>query len=610
MTTSPEGHVPAWWEEHPFWAAALLVALVAIAASITGLWNGFAYDDQLVIRENPLVRTLHSPLRYFGESYWGPVAGHPSLYRPVIVLAWALEWAAGGGAPWLFHAVNILLYAAVAVSLLFFLRQLVGDGAAAVGALLFAAHPLHVEAVANVVGQSELVVASLLLSGVALYAHDRRQGALRSRTMGWIVAGFVLGLFTKEHAIVLPALLLCVEWAGRRSGFAPQPDAWVTARRLVLLLGLIAVVYLTWRAQLLGEVTGDLPHFSMLNRTAGERALIMLGIVPEIVRLLIFPARLYADYAPAQVAVLPSPAPGHLPGLLMLLAVLALLVIAWRRRTALPLLAAAWFAVTFAPTSNLFFPIGVILAERTLFLPSVAVAVLAAWGASRSAAWPSSSRSVAVALVVAATLFGSIHSAIRTRVWADNPTLFSTLAVEAPTNFRGQMAVAEFNSRGGRWSVADSLYRRALTLYPEHVPARLAYVRDLQVHGYFDPALEQARIALALDPDNPSALVSVALTMLFRQRFHDARANLLRAAGFESGSPVVAMLRQVADSMLVATDSVDSRNRFAREGRKAEPWSEPLAVRVTPELRKRLDALQPDSRSAIVPRESDSAGNP
>jgi hypothetical protein len=49
----------------------------------------------------------------------------------------------------------------------------------------------------------------------------------------------------------------------------------------------------------------------------------------------------------------------------------------------------------------------------------------------------------------------------------------------------------------------------------------------------------------------------------------------------------------------VVTDSVDARNRFAREGRAADAWTQPLEVRVTPDLRKRLDALQPDSRSAI-----------
>lgn len=581
------------------WLAAALVALVAVASSVTGLWNGFAYDDNLLILENPRVRTLQAPLAYFRESYWGPVAGSASLYRPVAVLGWALQWAIGGGAPWVFHAVNVVLYAAVAVSLLFFLRQVVGHGAAAVGALAFAAHPLHVEAVANVVGQSELIVASLLLSGVALYARDRRVGALRLQTIGWIVAGFVLGLFTKEHAIVLPALLVCVEWAGRRSGFAVAGDAWQTTRRLVLGLGLIAAIYLAWRAQVLGAVTGDLPHWSMRDRSLGERALIMLGVLPHIVRLLLFPAQLYADYAPAHVAVLPSPAPGHLPGLALLAMIVTGLLLAWRRGWALPLLAAAWFAVTYAPTSNIPFPIGVILAERTLFLPSVAVAMLLAWGAGRAATWQTGTRALATSLLSAAVLFGSVHSAIRTRVWKDNPTLFSTLAVEAPTNFRGQMALAEYNSRGGRWRTADSLYQVAVGLYPEHAMARLAYVKDLQVHGEFGAALEQARRALEVEPDNPSALVSEALSLLHFQRFSDARSRLLAAAGFGASSPVISLLRGVTDSMLAVTDSVDSRNRFVREGRSAAAWSVPLAVHVTPELRRRLDALQPDSRSAM-----------
>lgn len=591
--------IPAWWDEHPVWMAALLVACVAVASSFTGLWNGFAYDDNLLIRENPRVRTVLSPIIYFTESYWGPVADSASLYRPVAVLGWALQWSVADGAPWVFHAVNILLYAVVSVSLLYFLRQLVGPGAAAVGAVVFAAHPLHVEAVANVVGQSELIVASLLLSGVALYARDRRLGALRLRTVGWILAGFLLGLFTKEHAIVLPALLVCVEWAGRGSGFAPIADAWQTTRRLVLILGLIAVTYLAWRAQVLGAVTGDLPHWAVRDRSVGERTLIMLGVLPHIVRLFVFPARLYADYAPAHVAVLPEPALGHVPGLLLLSLAVAGVVLAWRRGWALPVMAAAWFIVTFSPTSNIPFPIGVILAERTLFLPSVAVAVFVAWGSSRAAAWPALYRAWAVSLLLSAVIFGAIHSAVRTRVWTDNPTLFSTLAVEAPTNFRGQMALAGYNSSGGRWAVADSLYRVAVSLYPEHAMARLSYVKDLQGHGEFGAALVQARHALETEPDNPAALVSEALSLLHFQRFREARSRLVAAAGFDGKSPVVVMLRTVVDSMLAATDSVDARNRFVREGRNFDPWTVPLAVRVTPELRRRLNALQPDSRSAI-----------
>ncbi len=599
----PDGQVPAWWDQHPLRLAVLAVAVVAIAASFTGLWNGFAYDDVLLIKENPAVRFLRGPLAFFKESYWGPVANSPSLYRPVIVLGWAWQWAIGGGAAWIFHAVNIVLYACTSVALLVFLRQMVPHGGALLGALLFAAHPVHVEAVANVVGQSELLVATLTLSGLALYASDRDTGRVRARTVAWMVAGFVFGLFTKEHAIVLPALLIGVEWSGARIRFASHPLAWQDARRLALLLGLIAAIYLAWRAQILGAVTGDLPHWAMHDRTMLERVAIMTALVPEFVRLLLFPAKLYSDYAPGLIPVLPEFGLRHLPGVLILASVVAGVVVALKRGVGLPVLAALWFAVTFAPTSNVLFPIGVIMAERTLFLPSVAVVILFAWLTTEAAQWPAARRGVMSSLVIAAVIFGTIHSAIRTRVWTDNPTLFSTLAVEAPTNFRGLMAVGELLSFGGRWQAADSVYGLAMQHYPEHVPARLAYVRELQVHGEYDRALEQVSIARAMDPTSSQAMASEVLCLLHFQRFSEARIELLDASAAGWGSPLITRLRVVVDSMLAVTDSVDARNRLVREGRPFGKYTEPLQVKVNPDFRRRLippGGVQPAARSAMT----------
>jgi len=287
--------------------------------------------------------------------------------------------------------------------------------------------------------------------------------------------------------------------------------------------------------------------------------------------------------------------------------------VAWRRGHGLPVLAALWFAVTFAPTSNVLFPIGVIMAERTLFLPSVALVVLFAWGTNEAAQWTSVRRGLVSAFAIAGVLFGTLHSGVRTRVWADNPTLFSTLAVEAPTNFRGLMAVGELKSAGGRWAEADSLYQLALAYYPDHVPARLAYVRELQVHGEFGRALEQVRIARLQDPASSAALVSEVLSLLHFQRFTESRANLLDAAAAGWGSPIVSRLRVVTDSMLAATDSVDARNRLVREGLSYAKWSEPLQVKVAPDLRRRLippGGVQPDSRSATQPVDPPSVVTP
>src|SRR5690606_11869965 len=122
--------------------------------------------------------------------------------------------------------------------------------------------------------------------------------------------------------------------------------------------------------------TGDEPHWGIKFLSAGERATVMLALVPEFVRLFLWPARLYSDYSPQHTPILPEFGRAHLPGLLLLIGIIAA-AFAALRRTPLVTFAVAWLAVTMLAISNLLFPIGVLLAERTLFLPSVAVALVA-----------------------------------------------------------------------------------------------------------------------------------------------------------------------------------------------------------------------------------------
>ncbi|MHB1298007.1 MAG: hypothetical protein ACYC0B_05695, partial [Gemmatimonadaceae bacterium] len=354
------------------WGAGLVVVAV-LAASMAGLDNGFAYDDVLLIVKNERVHDLRWPWEYMAESYWGPLRGD-SLYRPFTLMGFAVQWAMGGGTPLVFHAVSVTLYAAVALAVLVLARELLEPAAATLAALVFAVHPVHVEAVGNIVGQSELVAALVVVSAVALYVRDRRRGALRGRTVVAVSSLFVVGLGVKEHVIVLPALLVAAEACLRRSHFANGADVAARARVLLLALAAVVTAYLTLRFSVIGEVTGDVAHPALSAIGAGARAWIMLGLAPEFVRLFLWPARLYADYSPQAVTLWPSPNPAHLLGAGALLLWVAALVAGIRRSPTLAL-AMIWVAVTLALMSNLLFATGVLIAERTLFLPSVGVAL-------------------------------------------------------------------------------------------------------------------------------------------------------------------------------------------------------------------------------------------
>jgi hypothetical protein len=544
------------------------VALVAFAASVTSLGNRYAYDDVLIVEENPAVTELRAPTAYFGESYWGPTREVEALYRPLTILLYSVQWAIGDGSPFPFHAVNVALNTAAAVLAFAFLWQLLPPLAAVLAAMLFAAHPVHVEAVANVVGQAELWVAAAVFGAVTLYARRRRRGPLDVRTGALVAACYFVSLFVKEHGIVLPGLVLCLELAGRATVFTRQDHDIRRMRLLVLVLLLLATIFVAIRVGVIGAVTGDEPFWGLRGLSAPARASVMLALVPEFLRLLVWPVRLYADYAPQQVPVLPQLGVAHIPGALMLIGVLAAFVVAGRRmRAPLVAFALAWCGITLILVSSLLFPIGVLIAERTLFLPSFAAALLVGVALARWAEVPGPRRTALLTVAGTCVLLGTIHSAQRQPVWEDNLTVFSTLVVESPENFRGHFALGELYMAGGDAVRSDSSFRRALELYPDHVPARIKYAQLLQVQYRCEEALPLLRSAMADDPRSEAAVIGTAICLLDQQRVEEARR--LALFGITSGWPGKALrdLRQIAESVLVATDSVDARNRWWRAGR-------------------------------------------
>src|SRR5262245_7567256 len=154
-------------QPHRGWLYAAAVIL-AVVSSATGLSNGFALDDLAIVVDNSRVHSLDHWARLFALPYWPPQYG-ASLYRPVVTLGYALQWSAGGGSPWVFHLCSVVLYAGLCAVMLALLLEMLRPIPAMVAASLFAVHPVHVEAVANVVGQSELLAALAVVGSCVVY---------------------------------------------------------------------------------------------------------------------------------------------------------------------------------------------------------------------------------------------------------------------------------------------------------------------------------------------------------------------------------------------------------------------------------------------------------
>lgn len=552
----------------PRWSV-LAVTLAAVVASAASLRNGFALDDVLLIETDALVHSLEAPWRLLTAAYWRlPPAD--TLWRPFGLLSFAIQWVAGGGAPFVFHAVSVLLYVGVALLALALLREIFPARAALASALVFAVHPVHVESVGNIVGQLELAVAASLLGALVLYLRARRRGVLTLGTGVLIAMLFVLGLGFKEHALLLPGFLLLAELTLLRDALPPT-RGWAHIRILFMVLLGLAVAWLLVRSGILGgDFAGDRPHRSLRGLSLGERSWVMLGILPEITRLLLWPARLYADYSPQFIRVLPTPAPWHLVGASILAAWGGALAWAWRRDRAMAF-GLLWTPLALSLVANIVVPTGVLLAERTLFLASLgpviaggALFVRLAPRIGRSAWWSSSSaRTASVAAGVALLGVVAAHSSARQLAWRDNTTLLTTLIVEAPENFRGHFWLGDSLLRAGELREGERAMMRAMALWPEHDGAPLGLAIYYQKNGLCGAALPLYRRVITLEPEKATPRFGEAGCLLSSGHFTEARAAALRAIAI--GTRATRAFNVVileADSALAASDSILPNNRW------------------------------------------------
>lgn len=507
------------------------VIALALLSSAVGVVNDYTYDDRYVVLLNPLTHSLHRWWAVFAQPYW-PRAWTGDGYRPLTILAFSVEWVARHGSPIAFHAANILLYVLASVLVYQLALVLLPAWAAWVVGALFAVHPVHVEAVANVVGQSELLVAVAILAATILYIRDRRAGALRPGTAVAVTVLYAIAAFSKEHGIVLPAILIAAEYTVIDDA-TPLRDRARRLRPFYLALLAVAVGFVAARSRVLSDHTigGFQPFmpFAMLKISARDRILSAITVVPQWVRLLLWPARLSADYGPPGLEIAQGYSITQLPGLLLLVAVVALGVLLRHRQRVLSF-GIAIVCIALLPSSNLILPAGIMLAERTLFLPSVgAVLVVGAlvvvladlararWGESRAV------RVAAVSACVALLATGAYRSATRTTVWKNNDVVFHHAVLDAPYDYRAHYMLGAVEFEAGNRRAGEAEYRKALRLFPYDPGMSFGLAEQYRVVGMCEPALPLYKWTLGLDPGFPVGRTQYATCLLKEHDFTEAK---------------------------------------------------------------------------------------
>ncbi len=533
------------------WRAAAFVAVAASLVYANTLSYGAAWDDSRFVFASGATEGLAAVPVFFGQAMLQDMPAARGAYRPLTVTSYALDWELGNGQASFFHKTNVVLHALVSVLVLVLLVRLGAPLPAAVlGGLLFAVHPVHVEAAANIAGRSELLVTLFALLAVVSYLGPSRADAGPPGPVGTlgVLVLFAAALLAKEHGITVPALLVAVEVL--RPGASGR--VWTRLRERWPLwagMGLVAAGYLVARRSALGTLTTyDVAPF-IATLTPLQRVTTAIANWTEYARLQLFPFDLIVDYGPA--VILPASFGDLRFWLGLAVGLGALLGAAWAyRRHRLGTLGMVWFGLALLPSSNLVVPIAQWLAERFFYLPSVGVSMaVAALAAALPSRLDERGRRLAVGAAAVVVLLFAGRTWTRNQAWVDTGTVIATLIAEHPESWRAQWFLgrmlfeqgrmdeaftaldsatalqphaielplerAEWLLRSGRPADAEALMRSLP--YARHADREAHLVRSLAAQGRFPAADSAMAAARAAFPANPRiAALADSLTAVAR----------------------------------------------------------------------------------------------
>jgi tetratricopeptide (TPR) repeat protein len=356
---------------------------------------------------------------------------------------------------------------------------------------------------------------------------------------------FLLALGAKESAVMLPGLLVLFDAATGRLSRSRLRD-WLRERAAPLgVLALVALGYMAARVAVLGTLAPEsLNPIMAVTAPGATRLRTALQIWPEILRLFVLPRVLLADYGPRILLPAASWTPRALVGLALLcVAVIGggFALLRGRRRAGLALL---WTPVALLPVSNLLLPIGVLMAERTLYVAVFALALGVAAAVDTIGAHDQRRLRLALAaLAFVCVLFGA-RTIARIPSWNSTDEVFRTLLRDRPDSYRAQWHHARMAWRDGELDSALGYYRSAIAVWPYARPVYLEAGIFATETGQEREARSFAELALEHWPDDAVLLRRLAVACLNLNDTTAARAALERGLRVVPDDPLLLAMRE------------------------------------------------------------------
>lgn len=562
------------WPEATIVAALMLLVLLCYGNILA---NGFVYDDEQQILQNPYVKDWRFLPQIFGTTVWSFVgqAGTTNYYRPLMTFSFLVLWKLFGPIPFGFHLFSILVHAAVVIMIFYAGFRIFRDRRIAwMAAVLFAIHPIHTEAVDWIAALPDLEATFFIL--LALWVLTK-PGPMNWKQQLLLLSSFSLALLSKEPALMFAPLAIAFEHG---VSYDKQVSTLVGKATRYAPLCLLGLTYLVLRILLFGKIAPVLQHPKLTWPQAFYSA---LSLVLTYIRMLVWPFGLSAFHVFHASTYLLEPR--VLSGLTIVLFCAVSVLLLFKKQPSLAF-AILWIGVTLAPVLNARWMAANVQTERYLYLPSVGFCWLVAGCAARF--WDSQSnlrsnyrkiRLAALVVAVAVAFIFVVMTIRRNAEWQTDLKLYTDTLKSDPdaavirSNLGGiYFAMGDYANAGQEWerALADKpdnvvtmnalgilytqegkyahareMFQRAITAKPLWGTAHCNYGLLLQKTGEPDHALEEFKTAVQLSPLDATGRRRYGEALLTAGRVDAAEAQLKEAVDLEPSLEGLRSLTQV-----------------------------------------------------------------
>jgi tetratricopeptide (TPR) repeat protein len=603
QTTTPKGEsnqqpAPRFpgWLSSPAFLSLLLAAIAFVVFWPVAHYDYTNFDDPDYVTSNTHVL---NGLTAKGV-VWAFSTGHAGNWHPLTWISHMLDVSLFGKGPSGPHLVNLLLHAANTALLFILLQQLTGSRwRSALVAALFSLHPLHVESVAWIAERKDVLSTCFGLLSLWMYAQyvekikfpnleSQPEGTAASRAASGLpslrdrtsrpyflsLLFFALGLMSKPMLVTLPFVLLLLDyWPLCRFRFATQsPHDPVNApSRSVrqLIVEKIPFFALTF--------VSSIVTFLVQHNAGAMQTLVNYPTSARIGNALISYARYLGKVAwPISLAT-PYSHPGRWPILEIILAALLILVVTVAvlrigRKFPFALIGWLWFVGTLVPVIGIIQVGGQPMADRYMYLPSIGLFIIFAWGAAAAIQYwrvpPAIWGAMAGVLLIAC----SARTRDQLRYWQNSETLFVHDIAATKDNWTAYYNLGWYLDSQGRIDEALANYAQALRIRPNFsealnnvgysLVARKQYAEAikyfqaalkaepqfleghinignaLRESGKIDEAIEQYRLVLKSQPDHVGALKDLGNILARKGQYAEAIPYLEHSLRLKPDQPL------------------------------------------------------------------------